>query len=393
MDFLGLFKRKDKQADAMPGMVAVKPDGKERAIADIYGATLTEQRFEEDFTHDSIVVTEMLSQFPLGVEEAAMLYANGRAEDAINSVQMLLHSAPNEEILWFLLFDMYCIGNHQAAFEKLALDYAQQCEKSPPMWEVPAEKKALKAHNASLSSGTEGQLFSLKGSLDMHMADRIALLQEAARKGAIQLDLSGITDLTPEGTGLLQAALVKLQKYQATLQIASGAFIGLLQQYIAQSENNNCEPWLLLLQLYQIQGKEAEFEDLAVEFAIRFEVSPPSWEMPKQLAIAVAEVVENTATPVVAESHHVFRMSGTINSASGALFEEFKQFAAQRIDIELDMRDVDRVEFASVGLFMDALMAFIPSGKNVTITGPNMMVRVLLITMGIDQMVTIAPHK
>lgn len=393
MDFLGLFKRKDKQADAMPGMVAVKPDSKERAIADIYGATLTEQRFEEDFTHDSIVVTEMLSQFPLGVEEAAMLYANGRAEDAINSVQMLLHSAPNEEILWFLLFDMYCIGNHQAAFEKLALDYAQQCEKSPPMWEVPAEKKALKAHNASLSSGTEGQLFSLKGSLDMHMADRIALLQEAARKGAIQLDLSGITDLTPEGTGLLQAALVKLQKYQATLQIASGAFIGLLQQYIAQSENNNCEPWLLLLQLYQIQGKEAEFEDLAVEFAIRFEVSPPSWEMPKQLAIAVAEVVENTATPVVAESHHVFRMSGTINSASGALFEEFKQFAAQRIDIELDMRDVDRVEFASVGLFMDALMAFIPSGKNVTITGPNMMVRVLLITMGIDQMVTIAPHK
>ena len=393
MDFLGLFKRKDKQADAMPGMVAVKPDSKERAIADIYGATLTEQRFEEDFTHDSIVVTEMLSQFPLGVEEAAMLYANGRAEDAINSVQMLLHSAPNEEILWFLLFDMYCIGNHQAAFEKLALDYAQQCEKSPPMWEVPAEKKALKAHNASLSSGTEGQLFSLKGSLDMHMADRIALLQEAARKGAIQLDLSGITDLTPEGTGLLQAALVKLQKYQATLQIASGAFIGLLQQYIAQSENNNCEPWLLLLQLYQIQGKEAEFEDLAVEFAIRFEVSPPSWEMPKQLAIAVAEVVENTATPVVAESHHVFRMSGTINSASGALFEEFKRFAAQRTDIELDMRDVDRVEFASVGLFMDALMAFIPSGKNVTITGPNMMVRVLLITMGIDQMVTIAPHK
>ena len=393
MDFLGLFKRKDKQADAMPGMVAVKPDGKERAIADIYGATLTEQRFDENFTHDSIIVTEMLSQFPLGVEEAAMLYANGRAEDAINSVQMLLHSAPNEEILWFLLFDMYCIGNHQAAFEKLALDYARQCEKSPPMWEVPAEKKALKTHNASLSSSTEGQLFSLKGSLDMHMADRIALLQEAARKGAIQLDLSGITDVTPEGTGLLQAALVKLQKYQATLQIASGAFIGLLQQYIAQSENNNCEPWLLLLQLYQIQGKEAEFEDLAVEFAIRFEVSPPSWEMPKQLAIAVAEVVENTATPVVAESHHVFRMSGTINSASGALFEEFKQFSAQRIDIELDMRDVDRVEFASVGLFMDALMAFIPSGKNVTITGTNMMVRVLLITMGIDQMVTIAPHK
>ncbi|MEQ1667013.1 MAG: hypothetical protein ABL868_01025 [Sulfuriferula sp.] len=390
MDFLGLFKRKDKQAETTPVMVAVKPKGKEQAIADIDAKTFTEQRFDEDLTSDSIIVTEMESQFPMGVEDAAMLYANGRAEDAVNSVKMLLHSSPDEELLWFLLFDLYWVGNHQAAFERLALDYAQQCEKSPPMWQ--ASKPAPKVSSINQPATTEGQLFSLKGSLDMHMADRIALLQEAARKGSIQLDLSGINALTPEGAGLLQAALVKLQKQQAMLQIASGAFIDLLQQYIVHPENNNCEPWLLLLQLYQIQGKEAEFEDLAVEFAIRFEVSPPSWEMPKQLAVAVAEVVEAPAESQV-EQHSVFRMSGTINSASGAVFDAFKQFAAQHPDIELDMYDVDRVEFASVGLFMDALMALIPTGKNVTITGTNMMVRVLLITMGIDQMATIAPRK
>ncbi len=392
MDFLGLFKRKDKQAETTPVMVAVKPKGKEQAIADIDAKTLTEQRFDEDLTGDSIIVTEMESQFPMGVEDAAMLYANGRAEDAINSVKMLLHSSPDEELLWFLLFDLYWVGNHQTAFEQLALDYAQQCEKSPPMWQASTEKQTSKVASAKPSAAIEGQLFSLKGSLDMHMTDRIALLQEASRKGSIQLDLSGINALTPEGAGLLQAALVKLQKQQATLQIASGAFIGLLQQYIANPENNNCEPWLLLLQLYQIQGKEAGFEDLAVEFAIRFEVSPPSWEMPKQLAIAVTEMAEAPADSKV-EQLSAFKMSGTINSASGAVFDAFKQFAAQQSDIELDMYDVDRVEFASVGLFMDALMALIPTGKNVTITGTNMMVRVLLITMGIDQMATIAPRK
>lgn len=393
MDFLGLFKRKDKQVDTTPVMVAVKPKGKAQAIADIQAGSLTEQRFDEELTGDSIIVTEMESQFPVGVEDAAMLYANGRAEDAINSVKMLLHSSPDEEILWFLLFDMYWVENHQAAFEQLALDYAQQCEKSPPMWHASTEKQAPKLNNVNQPVATEGQLFSLKGSLDMHMADRIALLQEAARKGSIQLDLSGINALTPEGTGLLQAALVKLQKQQATLQIASGAFIGLLQQYIANPENNNCEPWLLLLQLYQIQGKEAEFEDLAVEFAIRFEVSPPSWEMPKQLAVTVAEAVEVAPADGVIAAHSAFKMSGTINSASGAVFDAFKQYAAKQSDIELDMYDVDRVEFASVGLFMDALMALIPTGKNVSITGTNMMVRVLLITMGIDQMATIAPRK
>ncbi|MFA5171161.1 MAG: hypothetical protein WC426_06300 [Sulfuriferula sp.] len=391
-----MFKRKEKQnAERTPEMVSVKPKGKEQAIAEIHAETLTEQRFDEDLTHESIIVTEMESQFPYGVEDAAMTYASGRTDEAISSLNGLLIKSPKEELLWFMLFDLYVVSNQRKEFEQLAIDYVNECEKSPPMWnEIGGEQQVVQAE-APVMSGTEGQLFTLKGSLDMHMADRIGLLQAAASKGAIQLDLSGLTDITPEGAGLLQAAMVKLQKQQATLQIASGAFVGLLQHYIAQSENNNCEPWLLLLQLYQLQGKESEFEDLAVDFAVRFEVSPPSWESPKKIAIAVAEAPKKPAA--IANSgvvdQQAFIMTGTVTSASAAMFDAFKLYAAQQSDVVIDMHAVDRVEFASVGLFMDALMSLIPLGKSVTITGTNMMVRVLLITMGIDQMATIASRK
>ncbi|BBO99776.1 STAS domain-containing protein [Sulfuriferula nivalis] len=391
-----MFKRKEKQeADRSLEMVAVKPKSKEQAIAEIHAETLTEQRFNEDLTHESIIVTEMESQFPYGVEDAAMTYANGRTDDAISGVHALLAKTPKEELLWFMLFDLYQVSNKRKEFDKLALDYVNECEKSPPMWRSAGDESLASVTETPTVAATEGQLFSLKGSLDLHMADRIGLLQAAASKGSIQLDLSGLTLITPEGAGLLQAAMVKLQKQQATLQIASGAFVDLLQQYIAQPENNNCEPWLLLLQLYQLQGKESEFEDLAVDFAVRFEVSPPSWESPKKIATSVAEAPKKPAaipSSAVAESQ-AFIMTGTITSASAAIFDAFKQYAAKHSDVVLDMHAVDRVEFASVGLFMDALMALIPSGKNVSIIDANMMVRVLLITMGLDQMATILPRK
>lgn len=391
-----MFKRKEKQeADRSLEMVAVKPKNKEQAIAEIYAETLTEQRFNEDLTHDSIIVTEMESQFPYGVEDAAMTYANGRTDDAISTIHALLAKSVKDELLWFMLFDLYQVSNKRKEFDKLALDYVTECEKSPPMWSDVGAEPAASAVDAPPSVSGEGQLFTLKGSLDLHMADRIGLLQAAASKGAIQLDLSGLTTITPEGAGLLQAAMVKLQRQQATLQIASGAFVGMLQNYIAQADNNNCEPWLLLLQLYQLQGKETEFEDLAVDFAVRFEVSPPSWEIPKKIATIVAETPKIAALSLNmgASEQNAFVMTGTITSASASVFDAFKQYAAQHSDVVIDMHGVDRVEFASVGLFMDALMLLIPSGKQISIVGANMMVRVLLITMGIDQMAAIAQRK
>jgi len=393
LDFSSFFSRKDKKKpEFVPLGEAVKPKTKEQVIAAIHEAPLTEQRFENPPATEDIVVTEIESSFAPGIEDAAMLYANGRTEEAINVVKMFIQQSPDEDSLWLMLFDLYWVSRQQQEFEQLAMEYAVKREKSPPVWVSGA---VCKVPGNTGSSGKvqvpDGQLFSLKGRLDQHMADRIQLLLEAASKGGIQLDLSGITEVTPEGCTLLQAALVKLQKQQSRLQIASGALVGLLQQYVANVKDSAPEQWLLLMQLYQLQGKQAEFEDLAIAFAVHFELSPPSWEAPKQVAQVVAEAIE--APPVSHAESDVFKMSGTITSASTAVFDEFKHFAASHPATELDMFDVDRIEFASVGLFMDALMALIPSGRQVTITGANMMVSVLLTVMGVDQMAKIVSRK
>ncbi len=393
MDFSSFFSRKDKKNPvSVSGNQAVKPKAKEQAIAEIHQAPLTEQQFEPGVAQGNIVVTEIESNFAPGLEDAAMLFANGSFDEAIDLLKLFVHQFPDEDSLWLMLFDLYWVVRRQQEFEQLALDYALKREKSPPVWLGGRDADEPPISTATHKKpSSEGQLFSLKGRLDQHMADRILLLQEAARRGVLQLDLSGITEVTPEGCLLLQAALVKLQKQRSKLQIASGALVGLLQQYVARAQGNTPEEWLLLLQIYQLQGKQIEFEDMAVAFAVHFELSPPSWEAPMQVAqvVAVAAEPENGA----AAENQAFKLKGTINSASAQTLQELKAFAAAHSEVVVDLSEVDRIEFASVGLLMDALMALIPTGKKVSIIGSNMMVYVLLVVMGMDQMAQIASRR
>ncbi|UCE30775.1 MAG: hypothetical protein JSW68_12090, partial [Burkholderiales bacterium] len=48
------------------------------------------------------------------------------------------------------------------------------------------------------------------------------------------------------------------------------------------------QAWLMLLDLYQLTGRRAEVEDLAINYAARFETSPPTW-VSEQVAESGAE--------------------------------------------------------------------------------------------------------
>ncbi|HUW27139.1 MAG TPA: STAS domain-containing protein [Sulfuriferula sp.] len=384
MDFSFFRKDKNKPEPA-------KKSGKAAAIEAINQAPLTEEQFDSAPAHGGIDVVETGAKLAPGIEEAAMLYASDRANEAIALLKTHLAGADPADAQWRMLFDLYRVTQQRDAFEQLALDFAVQCETSPPVWVDADAVKQPGKNTVADAMKSSGQLFSLKGSLDETSADRIALLQSAAAQGAIQLDLSGINAINASGSQLLKDALSHLQKKRAQLQIASGALISLLQHNIEDAGQHEPAHWLLLLQLYQLQGKQAEFEDLAVDYAVRFEVSPPSWETPGTVAQSIARVTPAEAAEYVGANG--FSMHGVINGGSIAVFDEFRTFAATRSEVELDLADVQRVEFASVNLFMDALMSLLQAGKHVRIVGGNEMVNVVLIVMGVDQMAEVVRRR
>jgi len=379
------FFRKDK---SKPG--PAKKSGKAQAIEAINQAPLTEEHFNSAPLQGGIDVVETGAKLAPGIEEAAMLYASDRADEAIALLKTYIAGADAGDAQWRMLFDLYRMTRQREAFDQLALDYAVKRETSPPVWVDEATTRPQGKNISAEATKSSGQLFSLKGALDETSADRITLLQSAAGQGAIQLDLSGISSVTPAGSQLLKDALAQLQKKRAQLQIASGALISLLQQHTGDVAQHEPAHWLLLLQLYQVQGKQDEFEDLAVDYAVRFEVSPPSWETPAEVAQSIAPVA---AEAIESTSANAFAMHGVINGASATLFEEFRVFCGARKEVELDLTDVQRVEFASVNLFMEALMHLLQAGKRVRIIGGNEMVNVVLIVMGVDEMAEVVRRK
>ncbi|MDP3482799.1 MAG: STAS domain-containing protein, partial [Sulfuricella sp.] len=123
-----------------------------------------------------------------------------------------------------------------------------------------------------------------------------------------------------------------------------------------------------------------------------FEVSPPSWEdMP--LCRQPVAVVTVDAPDELPHDEDTFFMSGVISTDSAQQLQELKKFAASRSEIYLDMSDVSRVDFVSIGDFVGVLVGLNCGGKKLLVRNANEMIRALLGVMGVDQFAAILKRK
>jgi anti-anti-sigma regulatory factor len=131
----------------------------------------------------------------------------------------------------------------------------------------------------------------------------------------------------------------------------------------------------------QRAGAQAEFEERAVDFAVTFEQSPPSWvELP-----SLAEVAETPALPKDA-----YYLSGDIRSCK---FEDLKPvFEKHRLPI-LDFSGVRRIDFFSAGQLANRLGIFKHGGREIIIRSPNHLVAELMGVVGINKYARILVPK
>lgn len=313
------------------------------------------------------------------VEEAAIYFANDLPEEAAAALTLLLRDHPDQQEIqpWLMLFDLYQILGRREQFDELSLQFAEKFERSAPAWNVPREG------NSGAAAPTEDHSLALAGMLDENCAP---LLQRLAQTGG-RLELGAIEKLEAAGSEVLCRML------QASRKAGGGIRLGGAERLAALAKNASDKTgrshWLLLLELYQWVGKEAEFEETAIEYAVAFEVSPPSWEMPASAASQAEREIPDPA----GEPEDVFRLHGVISGASRNQLRELADYAADRTEVRLDMAEVTRVEFTSVGMFLDELANLDRAGKKVVISGANEMVLALLRTMGAAQLAVVILQK
>jgi ABC-type transporter Mla MlaB component len=317
------------------------------------------------------------------LENAALLYANGQAVPARTVLSQGIAEdadAKGSPLAWLALFDLLQRANERAAFDQLALQYVVAFERSAPAWE---EKNAQPAARPS-TRPPAGSYFALTGKLAETNAAQIENMLAATQKQAqVRLDLGSLTGADDAGAKLLAQALAKLRKRQYPLVLQHPEKIRrALDAAVKQGRDAGEGYWTLLLELLHWQNARAEFEDRAVDFAVAFEVSPPSWEPPPSPSSAVpAAGAARAAQPERAEA---LALTGVMVGPNDPQLAKLGEFREGRSVVAIDMSGVERVDFVCAGALLNAISRTEGQRKTVQIAGASPIIRALLLLIGIS---------
>ena len=338
----------------------------------------TETLLTMNMGSSGIVVEETSGAPQSQVDEAAILYASGHADTAERLLKDMLNAGDRRA--WHMLFDLYSIQNREKEFEQLALDYAMRFETSPPVWQkLGGTSAAGKSPQAEAASLELPRLLDKKATATLREG-----IAGTDKKAVVRIDFSRIEMVDETGADECAHILCAARKAKRKLQVSGVDRLIALLQDLTRATHSRAVHWLLLLELYQTLGQQENFEDLAVDYAVRFEMSPPSWS-----EVQAAEVIQaKPAEPV----DDALRLSGEITPANDSALQQFGSYAATHNDVLVDMTQVTRVDYGSVSQFISVLMQCLGSGKSITLRGHNALIHELFRVMGIDQLAQLIPH-
>jgi anti-anti-sigma regulatory factor len=317
------------------------------------------------------------------LENAALRFASGQAQAARQLLEDGIENDTDTKmspLAWLALFDLLQRERDKAAFDALALKYVVQFERSPPAWvgdETPhAGPRAVGGYIAitgRLSAASEKQIEGL----------RRAITRKA---DATRLDLLSLQSFDDTGARMLTSVLADARRAKVALQVQQGTKLTqALGDALKKGRDAGEGAWLLALELMQWSNDRAAFEDRAVDYAVTFELSPPSWEPPTQ-----ADGTSPRATSSQAGGNgeaidpDVTKWSGVLSGSHAPHLGKLADAAHGKSVIVIDMSEVERIDFVCAGAFVNHLTRVEAQRKAVQIVGVTPIIRALLLLLGVS---------
>ena len=123
-----------------------------------------------------------------------------------------------------------------------------------------------------------------------------------------------------------------------------------------------------------------------MEFAVTFELSPPSWEPPPAPRVDTPAAASGTSdeAPDPARDVQTIAWSGVMTGQSTRQLASLADFAATRNHIALDVADLERIDFVCAGALLNTINRIETQRKSVQIVGASPIIRALLLLIGIS---------
>lgn len=342
-------------------------------------AAADDDDLELDFT--GIQLAEETDPLQAVIEQAAIAYANENDDEALSVLTEAVRvpdRSPTAERIWLMLFDLCQVTGNREAFAEIELEFAQRFEKQPPVWTEAATAAAVTA--------AVGAAVVFKGDLVGDNTTGFNLAQQAFDKATarFRLDLSRVKTIDEAGCQSLLDLLARARKLKREVELLGMDTVGALLEPKIAGEDKAQSYWQLLLEILQRQGRQEDFDNVALSFAITFEISPPSFELAPSKA---AEKPAKTAVKAhLVRPDDAFYLEGEI---LGGKVDGLEGWFGEREKVIIDLAGVTRMDFTSAGAMLNIMMPYWQRGTSITLRHPNRLVAELLAVVGVGEVASV----
>ena len=282
------------QADFLPtqtnssfGKNAAAAPPQRRAV--VHDPSRTHRRVEsQGFANSQSFAVELVDGVTdPDLEEAAIRFANG---DNAGAESGLLNALQGDDIRRDLaetwtsaLFDLYRATGQQSRFDTVAIEYAERFGRSAPAWfsmpEVLGVKVDATAERTLPSRLMDDPIWRSPPLFSRAALDELRLAVANAASPWF-LDWSAIQSLAPDAMENLGGLFGEWCTTPVQLRFAGAESLERALRSCTPSGDKTVNPsqWRLRMDALRVMRLQDEFELVALDYCVTYEVSPPSWQ-------------------------------------------------------------------------------------------------------------------
>ncbi len=352
------------------------------------------------------------------LEEAAIRYANGDHEGAESGLMQVLEQHrqddPEQQLeLWMTLFDLYRATGQQDRFESLAIDFAAQYSRSAPLWFSLPDQLGLQVSSSDPAGDAPGRREFSWNAPQRLAVSSVAALQASVERAASPWTLawSRIAGIDDAAVPLLADLFTRWADKQGQFVFSGVDRLETLLEIMTQSgdRTSGTEWWRLRMSALRLMGRPDEFELVALDYCVTFEVSPPSWVAPKcsysdDNASATAQPQANErdmlasdfgelTLPPPIDNGPAALLSGVIEGDAVPLLQPLQELVKPGVPLVIACDKLMRIDFAAAGSVLNWAADLQSQGHVVHFQNLHRLIAVFFNVIGINEHAWVIPRK
>ncbi len=349
------------------------------------------------------------------LEETSIRFANGDDAGAeVGLIEMLSPkgSRAGHSETWMTLFDLYRATGQQNKFETAAIRFVKLFNRSAPQWfSMPDMLKQLATQE--------------KGSGNDSVADwicpsavgvqSIAALKVALAKAPMpwHLDWRNLRAMDTAAVEPLRQVFNSWSAQPVQLRFMGAAQLHqVLQNATPSSQQATPQAWWQLrMEALRVTHRPAEFELVALDFCVTYEVSPPAWEsarcdyksldqdggvvggrgdvyrdsMPSNLSALDGDTQMDGMNSQIGNNLLSIELSGQIQGDAIAVLDQLEAKLMGADSMHISCAKLIRVDFSAAGRLLNWVSARQAEGRSVQFSDVNRLVAAFFNVMGITE--------